>query len=125
MQNSSRRSRGGLTNKEVLDLVRPVGSYFETDSATPPSTLWPWTTWEQVKDRVLIGAGNLYAVGDTGGEAKSPFQCAAAGYGLAQVAYYDDRTIVRKPAISGTAERDAEITNLPPYYATNIWRRTA
>jgi hypothetical protein len=124
MQNSSRRSRGGgLTNKEVLDLVRPVGSYFETDSATPPSTLWPWTTWEQVKDRFLVGAGNLYAVGTTGGEAthkhtydlKFSDSC-ADGYGTK---YTEGDTVPSSVHYTGNA------SSLPPYYAVYFWHRTA
>jgi hypothetical protein len=127
---------GGLTNKEVLDLVRPVGSYFETDSATSPSTLWPWTTWEQVKDRFLVGAGNLYAVGSTGGEATVTLSESQIPINSM---WGSDKTIGGKTASVVSAVDSGSFygfntsygttvsahNNIPPYFATYMWRRTA
>lgn len=47
----------------------PVGSYYISESATSPASLFGGI-WTRIKDKVLIGAGNLYSVGSTGGEAK-------------------------------------------------------
>ena len=46
----------------------PVGSYYWSSESTDPSALFGGT-WEQVKDRFVLAAGDSYAVGATGGEA--------------------------------------------------------
>ena len=48
--------------------MHPVGSYYLSENATSPASLFGGT-WEQIKDRFLVGAGNSYGVGATGGEA--------------------------------------------------------
>lgn len=106
-------------------LSRPIGSWYLSSESASPALLFGGT-WIQVKDRFLVGAGNLYPVDSTGGEAKSPFQCASRSFGLQpNQGSYADRTIVRNPPVDGEAERDAQITNLPPYYATYTWYRVA
>ena len=47
--------------------AHPVGSYYWSSESTDPSTLFGGT-WEQVKDRFVLAAGDSYAVGATGGE---------------------------------------------------------
>ena len=44
----------------------PVGSVYISFVNTNPSTYFGGT-WEQIKDRFLIGAGNKYSPGSTGG----------------------------------------------------------
>lgn len=44
----------------------PIGSVYISLSNTNPSTYFGGT-WEQIKDRFLLSAGNTYAVGNTGG----------------------------------------------------------
>lgn len=65
--------------KEVIDIVHPVGSIWETTTTDDPNTLWAGTTWvEMDAGRVLVAAGSYtesgttytYNLGDTGGEAK-------------------------------------------------------
>lgn len=51
-----------------LDKVYPVGSIYMSVSNANPSTLFGGT-WEQLKDRFLLGAGDSYGNGATGGEA--------------------------------------------------------
>lgn len=48
--------------------AHPVGSYYWSSESTDPSALFGGT-WEQVKDRFVLAAGDSYAVGATGGEA--------------------------------------------------------
>lgn len=48
--------------------AHPVGSYYWSSESTDPSTLFGGT-WEQVKDRFVLAAGDSYAVGAMGGEA--------------------------------------------------------
>lgn len=65
--------------KQVIDIVHPVGSIWETTTTDDPNTLWPGTKWDKMAGgRVLVSAGTYtesgttytYNLGDTGGEAK-------------------------------------------------------
>lgn len=67
------------TVKEVIDIVHPVGSIWETTTTDDPNTLWAGTTWVKMDPgRVLVSSGDYtengtkysYALGATGGEAK-------------------------------------------------------
>lgn len=44
-----------------------VGSLWITSTDEKPSEIWPGTTWEQIKDRFILAAGNR-AAGTNGGE---------------------------------------------------------
>ena len=50
----------------VLDAY-PVGSIYMSVNSTSPASLFGGT-WEQLKDRFLLGAGDTYTNGSTGGE---------------------------------------------------------
>lgn len=129
--------------RSVLDFFYPVGTIYTTeDKDFNPSTRWGGT-WELIKDRMIIGAGNSYAVKSTGGEAThtltgkeipphnhtSPvrFQwynevrngVMFTGWGASnvQVDYTTQYT--------GYAGEGHAHNNLPPYYSAYIWRRTA
>ena len=53
--------------RSVLDFFYPVGTIYTTeDKDFNPSTRWGGT-WELIKDRMIIGAGNSYAVKSKGG----------------------------------------------------------
>ena len=49
-----------------INKIYPVGSIYLSASSTNPSSLFGGT-WEQIKDKFLIGAGNSYSGGSTGG----------------------------------------------------------
>lgn len=80
--------------KEVIDIVHPVGSIWETTTNDDPNTLWAGTTWVKMDaGRVLVAAGSYaengttytYNLGDTGGEAKhqlSTDELASHGHGV-------------------------------------------
>lgn len=81
------------TEKQVIDIVYPVGSIWETTTNDDPNTLWAGTTWVKMDaGRVLVAAGSYtesgttytYNLGDKGGEAKhqlSTDELAAHGHG--------------------------------------------
>ena len=52
----------------MLDNVWPVGSIYMSVNSTNPGTLFGGT-WQRLKDRFLLGAGDTYAAGSQGGEA--------------------------------------------------------
>ena len=58
--------------REQLDSVKrmiyPVGSIYISVTDTSPAALFGGT-WEQLKDKFLLAAGDTYAAGSTGGEA--------------------------------------------------------
>lgn len=51
-----------------LNASHPIGSIYMTINEVNPSVLFGGT-WELLKDRFLVGAGNSYQVGEIGGEA--------------------------------------------------------
>ena len=57
-----------INGKTIFDMVYPVGSVYVSVNATNPSALFGGT-WEQIKDRFLLSAGDTYKAGATGGEA--------------------------------------------------------
>lgn len=57
---------GGKTWAELVQEVYPVGSVYMSADATSPASLFGGT-WEQLKDRFLLGAGSTYSAGGTGG----------------------------------------------------------
>lgn len=58
----------GKTWAEMLLEIYPVGSIYMSVNNVSPASLFGGT-WEHLKDRFLLGAGDTYAAGDTGGEA--------------------------------------------------------
>lgn len=58
--------------KQLIDIIYPIGSYYETTNANfNPNTAWSGTTWQRISDgRALIAGGGSsgYTVGSTYGE---------------------------------------------------------
>ena len=51
-----------------LDMIYPIGSVYISVNNVSPATLFGGT-WEQIKDKFLLSAGDTYANGSTGGSA--------------------------------------------------------
>ena len=49
------------------DSAPPVGYVWKSASSVSPASVFPGTTWTQLKDRAIIGAGGSYGNGTTGG----------------------------------------------------------
>lgn len=58
----------GKTWAQMLTTVYPVGAIYLSISSTSPASLFGGS-WEQLKDRFLLGTGSTYSNGATGGEA--------------------------------------------------------
>lgn len=127
--------------------VYPVGAIFQSTSNTSPASLFGGS-WEQITDRFLVGAGHSYKVNATGGERNhiltidemprhnhngSDNGCAfLIDLGRRDTsndfAMYTASTAEwRYTSNRGTAYTGDTLphNNMPPYYAVNIWRRTA
>ena len=55
----------------LLNYAYPVGSLYMSAESTSPASI-VGGTWEQIKDRFILAAGDTYAAGSTGGEATHP-----------------------------------------------------
>ncbi len=56
--------------KQLIDIIYPVGTYYETtDALFDPNVAWTGTTWQRITaGRVLIAGGGDYTVGSNYGE---------------------------------------------------------
>ena len=119
-------------------------------SSTSPATLFGGT-WQQLKDRFLIGAGGNYSVNSTSGST-THYHGLASGY--AKILYnwqnndnklmyttkdgvsyttnantnsdagynFNNYSQTRATALGGTTD---SASNMPPYLAVYMWTRTA
>lgn len=124
----------------LFDLVYPVGSIYMSMSATSPDTLFGGT-WQKMSDQFLVGAGNLYTLGSTGGEARHTLSIdempnhthltATLGTGTISFPQYSSQADFlqasdsRSGAPTLAAGSSSSHNNMPPYIAVNMWRRTS
>lgn len=57
-----------VMERNIADMVYPVGAIYMSVNDTHPSVLFGGT-WERIQDRFLLGAGSTYSNGETGGSA--------------------------------------------------------
>lgn len=127
-----------LAGKASLLQVYPVGAIYISTVSTSPASLFGGT-WEQLKDRFLLGAGGSYSNGATGGEATHTLtvdEMPSHGHQLSRVANAKVTTGGANilPAgedwAQGTTTTSAAgggqpHNNMPPYLAVYIWKRVA
>lgn len=129
-----------LGGKLLWQYVYPVGSVYISREATDPATLFGGT-WERLKDRFILAAGDTYAAGTTGGE---------AAHKLTLEEIPEHNPAIKETNNSGTingwclqsvsnqksaySAHDGYVqkygggqahNNMPPYTAFYIWIRTA
>ena len=121
----------------------PVGSYYWSSNSTSPALLFGGT-WEQVKDRFVLAAGDDYTVNATGGEATHTLiedempshshivsnYMSAVGWSGASPSrsylnnnndgYVGSTDPWSKPTGGGQAHN-----NMPPYIVAYCWHRVA
>lgn len=136
---------GGMTSAQVVNLIYPVGSIYMSVTNTSPASLFGGT-WVQLKDRFLLGAGDTYSNGNTGGGASHTH---TLGAGYTQVNAYGnslrfkEKTVsswtyngVRSFASTSTGSGSQTYgwqlggstdssSSLPPYLVVYMWKRTA
>ena len=129
----------GSLKSDLANKLYPVGSIYMSVNATNPSALFGGT-WERLKDRFLLAAGDSYAAGSTGGEAQHtltvdemPYHTHivrvgwsnSKGWGL--ITSYGDGTnaVVDSGATTGGTGGSKPHNNMPPYLAVYMWKRTA
>lgn len=134
----------------TLEANYPVGSrYTQYPDEPEPAERFGgnWELDEDAMDKFLIGAGNLYALGTTGGSAehyhKLPSgyisdteanQCKVfdSAWGATEstvIAKYGNwrinRDAIIEDEVSIMQDCSANASTIPPYLAVNIWKRTA
>lgn len=129
----------------LLNYVYPVGSLYMSAEATSPASLFGGT-WEQIKDRFILAAGDTYAAGSTGGEAthtltihemprhnhdhvmwfsdqKLGLNGRGGNVGSIQLKYSNEDCT---DGICTDYKGDSKShNNMPPYIAMYVWKRIA
>lgn len=138
------------TLNSSLAKLYPIGSIYLSVNSTNPST-FIGGTWERLKDRFLLAAGDTYAAGSTGGEATHTLTVNempehrhfsdSFEYGTPSAAkdtgkyitWVNRGTIESNKPVGGddgpvrtsSAGRSQPHNNMPPYIAVYMWVRTA
>lgn len=131
---------GWIYYRTPVDLIYPVGSIYMSVNATNPSALFGGT-WEQIKDRFLLSAGDSHAAGSTGGEETHTLTAAELPDHTHTFKYTGQSVTTGVNAIrlnqaasnqynaysggqSSNCKGQAH-NNMPPYLAVYVWKRTA
>lgn len=114
----------------------PVGAIYISTVSTSPASLFGGT-WEQLKDRFLLGAGDTYSAGSTGGEAEHTLTVdempshqhewqfhytASGGATHYSTNWASQRATTGYTSFTGGG---AAHNNMPPYFAVYMWQRVA
>lgn len=133
-----------LAKTELLDAVYPIGSLYMSVSAAEPNTLFGGT-WERLKDRFLLAAGDTYAAGTAGGEAAHTLTVEEMPSHNHSLSDPIDKNSIKLGSMTGdanwaltkrAASYDYNLTtnntgggaahnNMPPYLTVYMWKRTA
>lgn len=133
-----------LAKAELLDAVYPIGSLYMSVNAADPNTLFGGT-WERLKDRFLLAAGDTYAAGATGGEAAHTLTVEEMPSHNHSLSDPIDKNSIKLGSMTGdanwaltkrAASYDYNLTtnntgggaahnNMPPYLTVYMWKRTA
>jgi hypothetical protein len=134
------------TSLKVLD-VYPVGSIYTSVNSLNPAMLFGGT-WERLKDRFLLGAGDVYSLGKTGGSADAVLLhhshniqskdgnpifikegTDASGWLLkgvnAERVSNGANSAYKMYSSTDGIEENGEGKNMPPYLTVYMWKRVA
>lgn len=129
-----------INNKNIFDLIYPVGAIYISVNATSPEVLFGGT-WEQLKDVFLLGCSlQLNPLGSTGGESEHTLtteeipnhthgykytgQSNTVGTGAFKIVDPDGTSNMYTGASTSNCGGQAH-NNMPPYLAVAMWKRTA
>lgn len=134
-----RSSVNGWQSWRRIDSVDtyPVGSIYMSVNSTSPASIYGGT-WEQLKDRFLLGAGSTYTAGNTGGAATHKLTInempahTHSTYSNDGRRCPDDGVEWRYQGMDTSTYREtaaegggAAHNNMPPYLVVYMWKRTA
>ena len=127
-------ANAGVSNSDLLAKIYPVGSiYMSVNNVSPASFLGG--TWEQLKDRFLLGCGDTYTNGAIGGEATHTLtvdEIPSHNHSAPQITWADLGTggggwnnHANQTGATGATGGGKAHNNMPPYLAVYMWKRTA
>ena len=126
-----------------VDIIRPVGSVYISQDVTSPASLFGGT-WERLKDKFILAAGDTSSAGSTGGESahtltRDEMPSHAHGFML-NIQHGDGESVPNSEALTsglqvGGVRRYPDATdasggnqphnNMPHYIAYYVWIRIA
>lgn len=136
--------------EEIVPVAYPVGAIYLSVNDTAPAAIFGGT-WERLKDRFLLGAGDTFGAGDVGGntgtmlvkdnlpgetlvELKNTHWADITTYGAVQ----ESQTVTAQYGTIAKVLRDQgqlspnygpfvqqEVATMPPYLAVHMWKRIA
>lgn len=132
------------SNQTLDDLVFPVGFIYQSTSSTSPASLYGGD-WEKIEGRFLLGTSSSYSVSSIGGETVHTLSESEMPRHSHYVQAYrwNDGSETINGYLPTTSQAAGSVlvtqnpmdlnykggsqphNNMPPYYAVNIWRRTA
>lgn len=135
-----------VKGKTILEQTYPVGAIYVSVNSTSPASLFGGT-WTQIKDVFLLGAGDTYSNGATGGNSTHSH---TAGTLKARIKNSTGKLLLETDTTveNWTADTQLGITseegstqsmvfatkivgstanenNMPPYLTVYMWKRTA
>lgn len=120
----------------------PVGSIYMSTNSTSPASLFGGS-WAQLKDRFLLGAGDTYTAGNTGGASTVTLTAAQSGLPSHSHGVRNARTggsgtarwVIDSSADASSlntvipnstaANASSSHNNMPPYRVVYVWQRTS
>lgn len=117
----------------IFELVYPIGSIYMSVNDVSPGNLFGGT-WERIKDKFLLSAGDTYEAGSTGGEATHTLTIDEIPSHTHQVKISADTGWNSIGKSGGTESTNGASyptgggqahNNMPPYLAVYMWKRTA
>ena len=130
-----------IEDEVLADLIYPVGSIYMSVNDVNPAMLFGGS-WEQLKDRFLLGAGDIYSNGTQGGEATHilsvgempshshavsiayPFEAGGIGPYVPYASNAEPYAVGRYNVVQDEGNSQPH-NNMPPYLAVYMWKRTA
>ena len=129
-----------------------VGMWCFYDGTEDLSTIYPGTKWQKMEGRFLFGSNSSHTVGMTGGEENHKLTISEMPshdhmqrkvvsnnmgalvvnphiegmftgdeLGIGQTSWFENKA----PLTTSVSGGDQPHNNMPPYYVTNMWKRTA
>lgn len=133
----------------ILEMIYPIGAVYISTVYANPQDLFGFGEWEYLPDRFLLGAGNTFQIGTTGGEinhtlttaempshthsVNSNFTITIGGIGGSGSSGIPNATAgwgsygnAHWSSFSaGNTGSGVAHNNMPPYLVVYMWKRTA
>lgn len=126
----------------IFDAIYPVGSIYISANSASPETLFGGS-WEQIQDKFLLASGSVHAAGSEGGS-ESHKHVAPIGYNTSNnwmgisyaqgestvnidgsFAHYESALSTGSGSANWKLAKTSPESNMPPYLAVFVWKRTA